>query len=178
MDRIHSEASGIQLHPNNTDMSAEIQHCKSHQRESLLRNGHANTPTARRCRNKHLSATTVTSRNSKGCCWRWFLLGPYRGHITRTRCHYKKILTLGSRAVAQAVSRWLPIAEARVRVRAACGVLWWTKRHWGRFPPSTSVSPRNHHSINFSIIIITRGWHNRPISGRSAEWTQLDTTPH
>jgi hypothetical protein len=25
--------------------------------------------------------------------------------------------------------------------------------------------------------MITRGWHNRPISGRSAEWTQLDTTP-
>jgi hypothetical protein len=32
------------------------------------------------------------------------------------------------RAVAQAVSRWLPAAAARVRVRAACGVLWWTKR--------------------------------------------------
>jgi hypothetical protein len=37
--------------------------------------------------------------------------------------------------------------------------------------------PANH-STNFSIIIITRGWHNRPISGRSAEWTQLDFTPH
>jgi hypothetical protein len=34
--------------------------------------------------------------------------------------------------------------------------LWWTKRHWGRFSPSTSVSLSNHHSINFSIIIITR----------------------
>jgi hypothetical protein len=50
------------------------------------------------------------------------------------------------------------------------------KRHWGRFPPSTSASPANH-STNFSIIIITRGWQNRPISGRSAEWTQLDSTP-
>jgi hypothetical protein len=29
----------------------------------------------------------------------------------------------------------------------------------------------------FSIIIITRGWHNRPISGRSAEWTQLGSIP-
>jgi hypothetical protein len=29
----------------------------------------------------------------------------------------------------------------------------------------------------FSIIIITRGWHNRPIVGRRAEWTQLDSTP-
>jgi hypothetical protein len=55
--------------------------------------------------------------------------------------------------------------------------LWWTKQHWGRFSPSTSVSPANH-TTNFSIIIITRHWHNRPISGRSAEWTQLDSNPH
>jgi hypothetical protein len=55
--------------------------------------------------------------------------------------------------------------------------LWWTKRHWWRFSPGTSVSLANHHSTNFSIIIITRGWHNRPIGGRSAEWTQLDSTP-
>jgi hypothetical protein len=82
------------------------------------------------------------------------------------------------RAAAQAVSRWLPTATARVRVRAGMWGLWWTKRHWGRFSPSTSVSPANHHSTNFSIIIITRGWHNRPFSGRSAEWTQLDSTPH
>jgi hypothetical protein len=32
----------------------------------------------------------------------------------------------------------------------------------GRISPSTSVSPANH-STNFSIIIITRGWHNRPL---------------
>jgi hypothetical protein len=37
--------------------------------------------------------------------------------------------------------------------------------------------PANH-SINFSIIIITRGWHNTRISGRSAEWTQLVSTTH
>jgi hypothetical protein len=79
--------------------------------------------------------------------------------------------------VAQAVSRWLPTATVRVRVRATCGGLWWTKRHWCRFSPSTSVSLANHHFTNFSIIMITRGWNNRPISGRSAEWTQLDSTP-
>jgi hypothetical protein len=39
-----------------------------------------------------------------------------------------------------------------------------------------SVSPANH-STNFYIIIITRGWHNRPIGDRSVEWTQLDSTP-
>jgi hypothetical protein len=38
--------------------------------------------------------------------------------------------------------------------------------------------PANNHSTNFPIIIINRGWHNRPIGGRSAEWTQLDSTPH
>jgi hypothetical protein len=52
----------------------------------------------------------------------------------------------------------------------------WRKWHWDRFSPSTSVSPANH-STNFSIIIITRGWHNRPISDCSAEWTQLHSTP-
>jgi hypothetical protein len=56
--------------------------------------------------------------------------------------------------------------------------LWWTKQHWGRFSPSTSVSPASQHSTDVSIIIITRGWHNRPIGDRSAEWTQLDSTPH
>jgi hypothetical protein len=78
------------------------------------------------------------------------------------------------RAVAQAVSRWLPSAAAGVRFRAACGVfggqsdtgvdfLWVF-----RFPLLIMLPP---------IIIITRCWHNRPISGRSAEWTQLDSTP-
>jgi hypothetical protein len=50
--------------------------------------------------------------------------------------------------------------------------LWWAKRHWGRFSPSTSVSLANH-TTDFSIIIITRGWHNRPLSGRSVEWTLI-----
>jgi hypothetical protein len=56
--------------------------------------------------------------------------------------------------------------------------LWWTKQHWGMFSPSTSVSLANHHSTNSSTIITTRGWHNTPIGDRSAEWTQLDSTPH
>jgi hypothetical protein len=29
------------------------------------------------------------------------------------------------------------------------------------------------HSTDFSIIIITRGWHSRPLSGRSVEWTLI-----
>jgi hypothetical protein len=34
------------------------------------------------------------------------------------------------------------------------------------------VSPANH-STDFSIIIITWGWHNNPLSGRSVEWTLI-----
>jgi hypothetical protein len=47
----------------------------------------------------------------------------------------------------------------------------------GQVSPSTSFSPANQ-STNFSVIIITRGWHNRFIGGRSAEWAPLDFTPH
>jgi hypothetical protein len=48
---------------------------------------------------------------------------------------------------------------------------------WGMFSSRTSVSPANLHSTKFSIII-TRGKYNRPFSGRRAEWTHLDSTPH
>jgi hypothetical protein len=82
------------------------------------------------------------------------------------------------RAVAQAVSLWLPTAAARVCVRAGMWHLWWTKQHWGRFSQSASVSAANHHSTDFSSIIITRGWHNKPTGGRSAECTQLHSTPN
>jgi hypothetical protein len=79
----------------------------------------------------------------------------------------------GGRALAQAVSRWLPTAGAWVRVFTGMWGLSWTE---AGFFPSTSVFPVNH-STNFSNIIITRGWHNRPIDGRSAEWTQLVSMP-
>jgi hypothetical protein len=32
--------------------------------------------------------------------------------------------------------------------------LWWKKWRWGRFSPSTSVSPANLHSTSFSTITI------------------------
>jgi hypothetical protein len=85
------------------------------------------------------------------------------------------VVPLG-RAAAQAVSRWLPIAEARVRIRAVCGVCGGQSGTGAGFFPSTSVSRANH-CTNFSIVIITRGWHNRPIGGRSALWTQLGSIP-
>jgi hypothetical protein len=33
--------------------------------------------------------------------------------------------------------------------------LWWTKWRWGRFSPSTSVSPANLHSTNCSTVTLT-----------------------
>jgi hypothetical protein len=59
--------------------------------------------------------------------------------------------------VAQAVSRWIPHRVGPDSRLGSMWSLWWTKRHWSRFSPSTSVSSANHHSINFSIIIITQG---------------------
>jgi hypothetical protein len=32
--------------------------------------------------------------------------------------------------------------------------LWWTKWHWSRFSPSTSVSPANSHSTDCSTLIV------------------------
>jgi hypothetical protein len=59
------------------------------------------------------------------------------------------------RAIAQAVSRWLPTAAAR---GSSPGLvmwdLWWTKWRRGRFSPRTSVSPANLYSTNCPIIIL------------------------
>jgi hypothetical protein len=37
--------------------------------------------------------------------------------------------------------------------------LWWTKGRWGRFAPSTSVSPANFYSTIFSTVTITITYH-------------------
>jgi hypothetical protein len=57
------------------------------------------------------------------------------------------------RAIAQAVSRRLPTAAARVRGQVMWD-LWWTEWHRGRFSPSTLVSPANSHSTDCSTINI------------------------
>jgi hypothetical protein len=78
-----------------------------------------------------------------------------------------------SRAVAQAVSRWLPTTAVRFASGHHVGFVVDKAAHWGRFSPSTSVSPANH-STNFFLIIITRGWNNRSIGGRrqsGPSWT-------
>jgi hypothetical protein len=57
--------------------------------------------------------------------------------------------------------------------------LWWTKLHWGRFSPSTSVSFASSHSNNCSTSssFNIRRWYNRPINGRHTKWTQSHPTP-
>jgi hypothetical protein len=40
--------------------------------------------------------------------------------------------------------------------------LWWTKRHWGRFSPSTLVSPAKHFT-DCSTLVIIQDWYNRPV---------------
>jgi hypothetical protein len=62
------------------------------------------------------------------------------------------------RALAQAISLWLPTAAARVSIRAACGVCGGQSVTGAAFLRVLRVSPANH-STNFSIII-TRGWRN------------------
>jgi hypothetical protein len=55
------------------------------------------------------------------------------------------------RAIAQAVSRWLPTAAVRgSKPGLSSGILWWTKWRWGQFSPSTSVSSAKFHSTNCS----------------------------
>jgi hypothetical protein len=88
---------------------------------------------------------------------------------------------LKDRAIAQAVSRWLPIAGAQVGARFwGMWISWWRKWLWGRFSPSTSVSPANLHSTNCSTIttiyylgLVRVQWAR---SGRSTKWTESHPT--
>jgi hypothetical protein len=68
----------------------------------------------------------------------------------------------GGRAIAQAVSRRIPTAAARVQTRVwSCGILWWTRVALGQvFSENFGFPCANLHSICFSTIIFitTRGW--------------------
>jgi hypothetical protein len=69
----------------------------------------------------------------------------YMLHALLTRYLGHFLTSTEGRAIAQAVSRWLPTAAVRV--------MWdlcWTKWRWGRFSPSTSVSPANLYSTSCS----------------------------
>jgi hypothetical protein len=76
------------------------------------------------------------------------------------------------RAIAQAVSRWLPTAAVRgSKPDLGMWDLWWDKVALGRFSPSTSVSPAIVvRSTNYSAITLIYHpgkMYNRPMCGRS-----------
>jgi hypothetical protein len=81
------------------------------------------------------------------------------------------------RAIAQAVSRWLPTAAARVRARVWSSGLCDGQSDAGAGFLRVLRFPLPIHSTKFSILTITRGRYKRPrINGRRAEWTQFG--PH
>jgi hypothetical protein len=87
----------------------------------------------------------------------------------------KSVMACNGRAIAQAVSRWLPTAASRVPAQVkSCGICRGQSGTGAGFSYSTSVSSANSHSTDCSkfIIIIIRCWYNRPISGRCTPRTK------
>jgi hypothetical protein len=77
-------------------------------------------------------------------------------------------------AIAEAVSCWLPTAAGQVCVWAACGVcggLSSTGQVFSEYFLRQSFP-------NFSIIIITCGWYNRPLVAAVPSGHKLGSTPH
>jgi hypothetical protein len=80
---------------------------------------------------------------------------PHLSHINISVCG---VSVMVGRAIAQAVSRRLPTAAARVQTPGSghVGFCDGQKWRWGTFSPRrTSVSPANLHSFSFSTIIFT-----------------------
>jgi hypothetical protein len=100
----------------------------------------------------------------------------YRGYISIVDgLHIER--NLGP--VAQAVSRHLPTAAARVRVQVRLRGICSGQSGTGaghlrvlRFPLPILIPPTAPHSSSFIW-----GWCNRPVSGRRTKWTQAHLTP-
>jgi hypothetical protein len=87
------------------------------------------------------------------------------------------LMSMYGRAIAEAVSRWLPTEATRVQSRVwSSGICGGQSGVGAGFSLSTSVSPAIH-STEFSILTITRGMYNKPVSGRRAEWTRFGLHP-
>jgi hypothetical protein len=83
------------------------------------------------------------------------------------------------RAIAQAVSRRLHTADARVRAQVRSYGIYGGQSGTGagflrlrRFPLPIVIPPTGPHSSS-----IIRGWYNRPISGRGTKLTQSHPNP-
>jgi hypothetical protein len=86
------------------------------------------------------------------------------------------------RAIAQALSRRLSTATARVRAQVRSCAIFGEQTGTGtafllvlRFPLPVLIPPTAQYSSSSSSIIW--GWLNRPNSGRSTKWTQSLPTP-
>jgi hypothetical protein len=86
-------------------------------------------------------------------------LDPYSGSVRfesqtvhRLSCH-RFLVTVIRKAVSYSSGGLSPASRVRTQVRS-CGILWWTKWHWGRFSPSTSVSPADSRSTDCSTFIM------------------------
>jgi hypothetical protein len=91
---------------------------------------------------------------------------------------YKSVLYIVGRAIAQAVSRRLPTAAARVRAQVrSCGICGGQSgtgtgfRRVLPFPLPVLIPPTAPHSSS-----IIRSWYNRSVSGRRTKWTQSHPT--
>jgi hypothetical protein len=92
---------------------------------------------------------------------------------------YCYLCRCSGRALAQAVSRWLPTAAARVRTKVRSCAICGGQSGTGigflsayRFPLPVLIPPTAPDSPS-----IIWGWYNRPISGRRTKWTQSHPTP-
>jgi hypothetical protein len=86
-----------------------------------------------------------------------------------------------SRAIAQAVSRRLTTAAARVWAKVrSCGICGEQSGAGAGFLPVLRfpLSIINHRLLHiYSLLSIIRGWYSRPFSGRRTKWTRSHPTP-
>jgi hypothetical protein len=128
-------------------------------KRSLLKAGCSSTAVLRQCLalHAHFSFCTIEAIFTI-LVWKWCHWRRATGHILQ----FRNVSSRPRHNSSSDLVKW---------------DLWWTKWRWGRFSPSTSVSPAKLHATKFSIIIIIRGRYNRPFSGRRAEWTQFGLHP-